>query len=307
MFIRQNSLSWRIEARAKLLEARGEGSSWAYQTGGRQAVEPTALAGLALLDIEEQSPRTTARHAANWLAEQQRDDGSLGSLNETDAPGWPTAHALILWNALGEIAFDSARNRAIAHLLNTRGETMRRDADAVVQHDTTLIGWPWVSGTHSWLEPTATALIALAPRLRGNHPRIVEGARLIQDRAIAQGGWNYGNRLVYDTSLRPQPATTGLALLALASVRETVSIDMNIIRKATERLREMLDRTVSPFALGWGVLGLRAWRVAPSSIEKILARSANLCGSKRDCTPRLACLLLAGAADGLERFGIGRS
>lgn len=304
MLAREELASWRIEARTKLLEARGEDSSWGYRFGGERASEPTALVGLAFCDPANAQDLAIARRAAFWLAARQRGDGSLGSSVEPGSPGWPSAHALWLWNALNEPTLASARDRAVAYLLEARGETMPKDPAAVVRHDTTLAGWPWVDGTHSWLEPTATALLALVPRIGGDHPRIVEAARLIQDRAIESGGWNYGNRLVFNTPLRPQPATTGLALVALARVRETVSVDQTVIRRAVAFLRRSIDRTASPTALAWGVLGLRAWRAAPSSTKSSLARAADLCGSKPDFPAKLACLRLADAEDGLLRFGI---
>ena len=50
-----------------------------------------------------------------------------------------------------------------------------------------------------------------------DHPRVKAGIKLILDRALDAGGWNYGNKSVFGTELRPQPGPTGLALLALAA------------------------------------------------------------------------------------------
>ena len=84
-----------------------------------------------------------------------------------------------------------------------------------------LVGWPWVNGTFSWVEPTAYAVMALK-RLRRQLPpdatrdRIDEAEELFADRACSDGGWNYGNTRVFDEDLWSYPDTTALVLLALA-------------------------------------------------------------------------------------------
>ena len=102
--------------------------------------------------------------------------------------------------------------------------------ERTVGHDTTLIGWPWVADTHSWLEPTAMTILALCRDGRADHPRVRAGLRLIRDRAIAAGGWNYGNNIAFGRDLRPQPAPTGLALLALARVDQRTGIVERALR-----------------------------------------------------------------------------
>ena len=69
------------------------------------------------------------------------------------------------------------------------------------------------------------------------HPRVVEGYRLIRDRAIVTGGWNYGNKSAFGHPLRPQPAPTGLALLALAGRDERTPIVDGAIRYLHGRCR----------------------------------------------------------------------
>ena len=61
------------------------------------------------------------------------------------------------------------------------------------------------------------AVMALTREGLGAHPRVEEGSRLILDRALPHGGWNYGNKRVFGQELRPQPGPTGLALVALAT------------------------------------------------------------------------------------------
>ena len=110
----------------------------------------------------------------------------------------------------------------------------------MIGHDPNLVGWPWVEATHSWLEPTALAILALCRGGLAEHPRVKAGVDLILDRALEAGGWNYGNKAVFGTELRPQPGPTGLALLALAAVgtrREAVSRGLTYLREAARDLR----------------------------------------------------------------------
>ena len=76
--------------------------------------------------------------------------------------------------------------------------------------------WPWVLGTHSWIEPTAFNVLALKAAGRGEHPRTREAVRLLVDRLLPTGGCNYGNTTVLGQQLRPHLAPTGLVLLSLA-------------------------------------------------------------------------------------------
>ena len=62
-----------------------------------------------------------------------------------------------------------------------------KDADKIVGHDPRLVGWPWVDGTHSWLEPTALAILALCRAGLADHPRVNAGIELILDRALDGG------------------------------------------------------------------------------------------------------------------------
>jgi len=210
---------WRDDARRRLLGLRRRPGSWGYRPGTAPASEPTGLAGLALLATGEGDDRPghgAASDAGRWLGSARRGDGSLGVTTSLPEPGWATPTALLLWSALG--GFEAERSAATRWLLAARGRPIAREAGDPMGHDTTLVGWPWVAETHSWVEPTATALLALAREGQAGHARSLEGVRVLRDRAIPGGGWNLGNPVVFGTTLRPLPGPTGLALLALASV-----------------------------------------------------------------------------------------
>ena len=83
-------------------------------------------------------------------------------------------------------------------------------------HDTTLIGWPWIQATHSWVEPTALALMALTLSSNADHPRATAARELLLARQLEAGGWNYGNTTAFGRAQRPAPDSTGVALAALS-------------------------------------------------------------------------------------------
>jgi hypothetical protein len=303
---------WRRDARNELLRLRARGPAWGYRKDGSPSVEPTVLACLGLL-ASRTPPETgdstrelagegaadvaaIARASAEWLAEIQGSDGALGLSPAQPVPGWATALGLLLWQARGGHRVQA--QRAVDWLLRAQGERMSPsdDPDHIVGHDTMLVGWPWVAGTHSWLEPTALAVLALGRAGLRAHPRVLEGCRLIRDRAIVTGGWNYGNKSAFGHPLRPQPAPTGLALLALAHHDDRTPA----VERAICYLRETLPGIRASASLGWGLLGLRAWSIAPEEAECWLAQAYQRAAGRADAAPKLSLLLLAGGTHALE-------
>lgn len=294
-------------ARLALLGLRGGDGGWGYRRGAGSCAEPTALVGLALLatDREAGPTRTAAAPAlaaaADWLTTVQRADGSVGVSASTPTPGWATPYAALFWKALG--AHEGRVRSASGWLLGQKGRTLDRadDPNKVAGHDTTLVGWPWVDDTHSWLEPTALAVLALGRVGLGDHPRVREGLRLIRDRAVEPGGWNYGNKSVFGRPLRPQPAPTGLALLTLAGTGPRTAD----VGRAVRYLRAALPGVRASASLGWGLVGLRAWGEAPADSDRWLSEAFAGLADRPDAAPKLACLLLACGGRTLELFGRG--
>jgi hypothetical protein len=121
-------------------------------------------------------------------------------------------------------------------------------------HDTMLIGWPWVDGTHSWLEPTAFAVLALKSAGHKDHPRTREAVRLIIDRMLPDGGANYGNTIVLGQPLLPHVQPTGLAMLALAGE----NLPDPRIGKSLDYLQRSIEPQTAPASLSYACLGLAA-------------------------------------------------
>ena len=255
---------WVDRARRELLARQGQAGWWGYRDAGSPAVEPTATAGLALLAAGEAAAAPGRRRPGPGPAAGRVN--ARGPRHTTS--GWATPHAMLLWGALD--GFDDNRRKARDWLLSIGGKPVREDAAdrPALGHDASLIGWSWVGGTHSWLEPTATAVLALIAAGSRDHPRVREGLRLIVDRAIPGGGWNYGNKAVYGTALRPQPGPTGLGLLALAAgdLRESPAA-----APAIAYLRRVLPATHAAASVGWGVLGLRAHDACPPEADSWLS------------------------------------
>ncbi len=264
---------------------------WAYGYGdGGQAAEATALGALAL-SAHDHSPDLV--HAAlSGLAEQQRSDGGVPITDRVSNPRWPTALALLAWVRAGQgvpgNALERARSEAVNYLLRHHGKSLPRSP--LFGHDPRLVGWSWVDGTHSWVEPTSQAVTALKASGLHEHERVRAGVRLLLDRCLPHGGWNYGNTRVMHNVLRPFPATTGVALTALAGEprsREVV--------RSLAYLREVAPSLRAPVSLGWTILGLRVWGSAPTEALEWLERCALEPGRRPPDPVHDALLLLAAA------------
>jgi hypothetical protein len=183
--------------------------------------------------------------------------------------------------------------------LNVKAFSLDRTVEDV-GHDARLVGWPWVEGTHSWVEPTSMAVLALRRQGLADRGHVVDGVRLLEDRAIDTGGWNYGNKEVLGATLRPRPMSTGIALLALAGFEP----DRTIIERGVAYLERELPRTRSPNSMGWGLLGLAAWRRRPTGAETWLAESFARASRQSASALLIACVMLGASWKGPDLFGV---
>ena len=278
---------WQTSLLERLADAVRPDGAWGYARSGAPNAEPTALATLALASHNAQ-PRTVESGLA-WLAKLQQPHGGVPITPAVPSPCWPTAFALLTWlrAAPQSDSFTQNIERAADWLLNARGEPIEHNPDTS-SHDPSIVGWAWVGQTHSWIEPTAYATLALRARGRSGDPRLRDAVRLILDRAIPAGGWNYGNARVLQNTLRPFPATTGVALAALAGEPKNAAIDA-----AIAFLTGQLERVRSPLSLSWGLIGLRAWNALPSGWDDWLAQAAERVLQKESNAAHDALLILA--------------
>lgn len=204
------------------------------------------------------------------LATFQLVDGRVSLSPEHTETSWPTSLAALAWQ--NSLVHQANHNRAVHFLLNSSGKHWKKKPNSVLAHNPSLRGWAWIDNTHSWVETTALAIIALHNAGYETHPRLHEATNMLLDRQLSQGGWNYGNTKVFGSELRPSPEDTGAALSALIGrvARSDIAHSLDYLIAECPRLR-------TPIALGWSLLGLNAWEQTPSSapewIQETLSRS----------------------------------
>lgn len=233
------------------------------RAGGPLRIDATAWAALALAQ-DGRAPAEVLEAARACLARAQRADGSVAILPLHWMAVWPTAIAALAWH--GSAPHQAAITAATGFLLSNGGETL--EERGVYGHDTSLQGWSWTQSSHSWVEPTAISVIALRAAGLETHPRVDEALRLLLDRQLPSGGWNYGNTLVFGNELRPMPASTGIALSALAGLAPVMALERSLDYLASE-----VARLRTPFSLGWALLGLQAWGDHPAAADGWIAEA----------------------------------
>ena len=267
------------EATALLLKAQNTDGGWGSVKGKRSNTEATSLAVMALESLQQESRGRSIREGVNWLAHGQNSDGSWPLNDTSQNPSWTTALAILalsLWPDYRTQVFNAARwvlrqkgskPGLLANLLLAL--TFKKKA---IHLNEDLIGWPWLAGTFSWVEPTSYYLIALKKvrsKMGGDFDeRIKQGKLMIYDRMCRGGGWNYGNSVVFDENLWPYPDTTAVALIALQDHREA---EAN--RQSLEALKNMLRDVHSGLALSWGIICLSLYGEDTGKWKELLAES----------------------------------
>jgi uncharacterized protein (DUF362 family) len=188
------------------------GGGWGYCPDQPAHLEPTCLALLALAR-QPQRFATVIQGGKRWLRQCSAADGTYRLGRARPEAIWPTALVLFVHAALGETP--ESLHPTAAALLGRKGRQTDNKDDGVSDSDEDLIGWPWAENNFSWVEPTAWACLALRRIGQGRHQRVVEGQKMLLDRALEKGGVNYGNRCIFGISLDPIPVPTALMLLAL--------------------------------------------------------------------------------------------
>lgn len=278
--------------REKVIQRSISGGGIADGPGGEFRTDSTAWGILALSNAGE--PRTIlAAHCARLTGEQGQDGRVWIDRRHSDS-AWPTALAVLAWQ--GSTASQVAKDRAVQFLLHTTGIHAARKTGDPAEHDTLLKGWPWNDSTASWIEPTALGVLALQAAGHESHARVQEAIRMLLNRQLPHGGWNYGNTLVFGRELHPAPESTGAALAGLAG-----SVGRSQVSRSLDYLLGEIDRLRTPISLGWGLLGLAAWEVRPPNVlvlaERCLTDEARY-GSYN--TSALSLLFLGVRAIGLE-------
>lgn len=250
---------------SRLIETLGRralpAGGFSFFPGGGYRSDATAWAAIGLKSAGAGDDLVDP--ALDRLAKEQSADGSL--VTSPDAPGasWVTSLAILAWNGSGR--HKENVKRSLEFLYKTPGKHWKRRASDPVAHDFSIRGWPWTSDTHSWVAPTSYGLLALAAEGQSGHPCAEEAARMVMDRQLDTGGWNYGNTFVYGTRLYPQPDQTGLALCALRPHAQGDEVSRSLGYLAGE-----VGRIGTPLSLGWALMGLAAWgKQPPDSMRRV--------------------------------------
>ena len=239
------------------------GGGFANRPGGHHRPDATAWAVMSLQMCGVTGQRLRA--AGQSLAASQQEDGRVVLSPDHPAAFWPTPLAVLAWHNSPE--FSQFQSLAISFLLKITGNHFTRSSDSPAGHDTAIRGWPWTDGTHSWVEPTSLAIISLRVMGSGDNERVAEGTRLLLDRQLSRGGWNYGNTTVFGTELAAMPESSGLALSALSGM-----VDKQDVSRSIAKLKDSVKTLKTPFSLGWAILGLSAWGERPSDANAMIDR-----------------------------------
>jgi hypothetical protein len=261
-----------LESRQEfLLEVQNTDGGWGYAPGKASWIEPTVYAMLSLASKPEAS--LAVDRAWDLVRSWQLPDGGWRPCANVHEAQWTTALAVTL-HCVRKV-HDEAFLRGVDWLVETKGaeDTWRNRVlhhfkPTLIGHNPHVVGWPWLPGTSSWVEPASHSLIALRlsseplrqlryRRYRKMRARVRMGERMLLERRSTDGGWNYGNRLVLGKRLPSYSETTAVALLALlGSVRFEAS-------KALELASMRYLQTGSPYARAWLAICLRNYGVAP--------------------------------------------
>jgi hypothetical protein len=220
---------------------------------------------------------------------------------------WVTALAVV---TLIRLAVDwKAIEQGVSWLLEVRGRESHwlvkwryRIADRNVRFDPDKYGWPWTTGTSSWVVPTSYSLIALGLFFTCCRPesvdvRMKKALEMLFDRACPGGGWNAGNGVVYDVPLQPHADTTALALLALLPHR-----GHPVVKTCLDWLERQRDAGASIYGLSWMAMGLAAHnRSFRAIMERLIGVYAER-GLDQDCQTLALTRLAVQMADGANPF-----
>lgn len=239
-----------------LLKLQNRDGGWGSSSGQQSNPEATACALMTLAERQHRfklQPQVKA--ALRWLLSQQ-DTGGAWFYNRPLRQGaWVTAPVVLALSPFK--AYQPAARRGAAWLLQQRGERLSflqairfwlSDRHQTAGMNPNLQGWSWVSGTTSWVEPTAYALMALHKLgamldRQVVDERICHGEALLYNRMCVNGGWNYGNAVVLDQALVPFPDTTAMSLIALQAHRDRREnqMSLNVLNKIVEQERSGLS------------------------------------------------------------------
>jgi hypothetical protein len=219
-------------------------------------VEPT---GLCLLALHAAGTDRGASGGLAWLKTGREATGGIGVYPGDPEGNWMAYAALLAFHVWG----DAEEARALQDwMLGFRPGHERLTEEQVTairshfRYDPTIEGWPWCGNSNAWVEPTSLFLTALLHTgCDPAGPRIRSGIRLLIDRRLRGGGWNYGVPFDAWTPQAPEPLPTALALTALTAAGFSDSDPA--LRGSWDAQMGLPEEDFSAAALGWTVLAAK--------------------------------------------------
>jgi hypothetical protein len=264
-------------------ELRGRelrGGGWSFFGSRQVSLEATSLASLCLL-AERPSE---AQRLGKFFSGVQLADGSWPSFVGDRESSWTTALAVCVLNSANDPS--KARERGESWLLRTKGREGHwfwrwkfKTTDRNVRFNPDKYGWPWISGSASWVIPTAFSIIAIKQftvcnRSDASEERIRLGVEMLLDRPCVDGGWNSGNSIVYGVPLRAHVDATAIALLALQDEQRS-----ELIQRSLTWLKKESAGVYSVSSLAWCILSLFVYLEPVGGLKN---RLAAMLGDGRD-------------------------
>jgi hypothetical protein len=277
--------------RTALLSGRNQDGGWPYYAGKTSRLEPTCAAFLAL--------GPTVPDIYTVLDRWPRRDGLF-----VDGAG----EVNLAFNGLAALALSPRRDGPIARELRAalaREKGVKIVPSTVNRQNNALQGWPWTSGTFSWVESTATCLLGLKrlappPRAKDVSARISEAEQLLTDRVCRNGGWNHGNSNMLGKELPPYVPTTAIALLAMHDRPNDPAVVRSLAYLKRSRLAESGALALALARIALGVYGVEA-----HDVEMALAREWDRSAFIGNLHPTsLALYALTAATTGFEAFRV---
>lgn len=262
-----------------LRAAQNPDGGWGFRSGSQSRIEPTAWALIALVRAFPANDSAEAvALGLRFLSGSQLPDGSWPAAAGQCQGAWVTS--LACWAFLSANENREALLRGLSWLAAERpGDSgawwrlLRRIAGdkKVSSQNQSYWGWSWTSGTASWVEPTAYALLVLRAAPRDLLPEVSDRQRLAEamlfDRMCPGGGWNCGNPMVYGVAGEPQVSTTVWALLALREHTNRTEIQQSLAW-----LEKNWSRIQSPESLALTQIALNAFDRGNSEFSATLKR-----------------------------------
>lgn len=262
-------------------------SAYRESLEGDARPDATAWAATALL-MSGKAPEEL-KATLDTLVKFQQPDGSIPLDPQLPTGTWPTTIATFAWGMAGK-AYEEPFEKAVQFLISIKGVTSDLNKTKPTDgHDTTLAGWVWIQETHSWVEPTCHALMALQLAGLKDHQRCREARKLLIDRQLPSGGWNYGNTYVFETELKPFPESTGITLTTLQGYTNKATV-----QRSLDYLNDHCLSIKTPLTAAWSTMAKAAWQEEDPEREARLTHSyesSELLGPHR--TSLLASLLCA--------------